>query len=72
MEVLSHQFPTARILSYQYDFAKPPRTEACWSEFLVEGDYMLYDLVHRRKETVEVDRPIGMGASLMPNGGSSC
>lgn len=66
MEVLSHQFPTARILSYQYDFAKPPRTEACWSKFFVEGEYLLYALVHRRKEAAEIDRPIGMGASFIP------
>ena len=66
MEVLSHQFPTARILSYQYDFAKPPRTEACWSKFFVEGEYLLYALVHRRKEAAEIDRPIGMGTSFIP------
>ena len=66
MEVLSHQFPTARILSYQYDFAKPPGTEACWSKFFVEGQYLLYALLHRRKEAAEIDRPIGIGALFMP------
>ena len=64
MDVLSHQFPTARILSYQYDFAKPPRTEECWSKLFVEGEYLLYALVHRRKEAGEIDRPIGTRVCL--------
>lgn len=56
-EVLSHQFPAARILSYQYDFAKP-KSEVCWTRILDEGEYLLYELIHRRKEGDEVDRPL--------------
>lgn len=56
-EVLSYQFPAARILSYQYDFAKP-KTEVCWTKILDEGVNLLYDLIHERQEEIEVDRPI--------------
>lgn len=58
-EVLSHQFPAARILSYQYDFAKP-NTEVSWTKILDEGLNLLYELVHRRKMPDEVDRAIGI------------
>lgn len=56
-EVLSHQFPAARILSYQYDFGKP-KTEVCWTKILDEGVNLLYGLVHERREENEIDRAI--------------
>lgn len=58
-DVLSHQFPAARILTYQYDFAKPS-TEACWTKILDHGLDLLYALVHRRTESNEMNRPICM------------
>ena len=64
-DVLSHQFPAARILTYQYDFGKP-RTDVCWTKILDEGLDLLYDLVHRRKEQEEVARPIGISFFSSP------
>ena len=55
--MLGNQFPTARILSFKYDFG-----ESCqdirWSRLLDEAVGFLYALVHNRKEAHEVDRPI--------------
>ncbi|KAL9068133.1 MAG: hypothetical protein Q9161_006377 [Pseudevernia consocians] len=61
-EVLSHQFPAARILSYQYDFARP-NTEVSWTKILDEGLDLLYELIHRRKTYDEAHRPIGTAYS---------
>lgn len=59
-EVLSHQFPAARILTYQYHFGKP-KTEVCWTKILDEGLLLLYDLLHQRSQPDEMNRPIGRG-----------
>ena len=62
-DVLSHQFPVARILSYHYDFGKPS-VPVCWTKILDEGVDLLYKLIHRRREDNEVYRPIGNAVSI--------
>jgi hypothetical protein len=56
-DVLSFQFPTARILLFKYDFGELCR-DIRWSRLLDEATKFLYELVHHRKEAYEVDRPI--------------
>ncbi|KAF9252092.1 hypothetical protein DTO013E5_886 [Penicillium roqueforti] len=54
-EVLSHQVPQARIMAFQYDFAKDSM-EVSWAELFRNVEYLLYSLVHRREGTE--DRPV--------------
>ena len=56
-DVFSHQFPTARVMVFHYDFAKSP-TDVCWRQILREGTTLLYGLIHRRSHPREMNRPL--------------
>ncbi|KAI1500561.1 hypothetical protein F5X99DRAFT_385826 [Biscogniauxia marginata] len=47
-EVLSHQIPRARIMAFQYDFAKG-NSNPSWRDLLAHVDKLLYALIHRRE-----------------------
>ncbi|KAH8203220.1 hypothetical protein TruAng_002625 [Truncatella angustata] len=57
-DVFTHQFPTARVILFHYDFAKPPAADACWLQILREGTTLLYGLIHQRSRPTEVNRPL--------------
>ncbi|KXX77252.1 Protein SERAC1 [Madurella mycetomatis] len=56
-DVFSHQFPTARVLLFRYDFAKSP-TDVSWLQILREGTTLLYELIHQRSHPKEMNRPL--------------
>jgi hypothetical protein len=56
-EVLSHQVSGARILTYQYEFARN-KDEMRWGKLVDEADELLYELMQQRQEVTECDRPI--------------
>ncbi|KAI9668709.1 MAG: hypothetical protein M1817_005200 [Caeruleum heppii] len=56
-DVLSHQIAGARIMSFQYDFAKFPEG-VCWANVVDQAVHLLYALMHRREEQEQLNRPI--------------
>ncbi|KAK6527766.1 hypothetical protein TWF694_004746 [Orbilia ellipsospora] len=56
-DVFGRRFPSARVMSFRYDFANS-RDPSDWSDIINQGWHLLYALVHRRVEEVESQRPI--------------
>jgi hypothetical protein len=48
-QVLSHQIPQARIMAFQYDFAKVDPVTS-WSSLLDHVNSLLWSLCHRRED----------------------
>ncbi|KAH6694857.1 hypothetical protein BKA61DRAFT_256493 [Leptodontidium sp. MPI-SDFR-AT-0119] len=56
-DVLSHQIPDARIMSFYYDFAKNIAA-ASWKDLIDQTLHFLFALRRRREETLGSPRPL--------------
>ena len=58
-ETLSHQVPKARIMSFEYDFAKPNEHDSTgWKGLTKQVSRFLYALLNKRETLEEQSRPI--------------
>jgi hypothetical protein len=56
-DVLSHQVPSARIMSFYYDFAKIS-SSASWKDLTDQMLHFLFALIHRREDISLARRPL--------------
>ncbi|KAI1841737.1 hypothetical protein JX266_012105 [Neoarthrinium moseri] len=58
-DVFTHQFPTARVILFHYDFAKPPAAEACWLQILREGTTLFFGgMVLKQVGRIMLSKPL--------------
>jgi hypothetical protein len=56
-DVFSHQFPRARVMSFNYDFAQEKQTSG-WPEIIDKAVDLLYALEYRRDQIDEEQKPV--------------